>query len=186
MRTLFAVLMLGLVSAANASPVQFVVGSGSTVGVAYGTGFSSYLVSGVIFADVGATSLTITGGALSLVGPGPDTSMTITAGQLSHDGSGFFWDFGQGPFDAGVPAENPGYVLDDTGFTGTLGDMFGNFSIVSNSFDAEGFGLADDPATHSMSSFFWSGGTTAVVPVPAALWLMISALAGLGLTRVRS
>ena len=182
---LAAAAMLLLAGTAHASTVQFQIGAGSSVGVAYiGSNFSSYAVTGSILAEVTPTSVIIIGGSLDLVGTGPDTSMTITGGELSHDGAGFFWDFGQGPFDVGVPDENPGYILDSTGFTGTLGDMFGSFT-VGGGFDAEGFGLADDPSTHSMSSFFWFGPTVAVVPVPAAFWLFGSALAGLSLARRR-
>lgn len=178
--------MLLLAGGANASTLQFEIGGFSTVDVSYtSTGsFTSYSVSGTILAQATATSVMILGGTLTLDGAGPDSTMTITAGELSHDGAGFFWDFGQGPFDVGVPDENPGYILDQTGLTGTLGDMFGSFTI-DGGFDAEGFGLADDPSTHVMTSFFWFGDTAAVVPVPAAVWLFASAVAGLGFTRRR-
>jgi hypothetical protein len=185
MLNLTASALLIFASAAHASPVEFVIGTSSTVDVTYfGLGSSySYSVTGSISAEVTDTSVIIIGGTLDLVGSGPDSSMTITGGELSHDGAGFFWDFGQGPFDAGVPTENPGYILDSTGFTGTLGDMFGNFSL-GGFFGGEGFGLADDGSTHSMSSFFWNGDAV-VVPVPTAVWLFGSALAGLGLLRRR-
>ena len=178
--------MLLFAGGATANSLQFQIGGFSTVDVSYtSTGsFTSYAVSGTILAEATPTSVMILGGTLTLDGPGPDTSMTITAGELSHDGAGFFWDFGQGPFDVGVPDENPGYILDQTGLTGTLGDMFGTF-IVDDFFNAEGFGLADDPSTHVMTSFFWFGDTAAVVPVPAAVWLFGSALAGLGFARRR-
>lgn len=173
---------------ASAVSVTVTIDSGS-VGVAYaGLPYSNYSASGFIYGDLTATTFEVTGGTIYLTGTGPDSVMTITSGLFSQDGSGFFYDYGQGPFDVGVPVENPGYVLNGTGFGGTLGDTFGNI-LVNSGFGAEGFGLADAAsADHSMTSFFWNGATEeglpSAVPVPAAAWLFGSGLLGmLGVAR---
>jgi len=187
--SLYAGLLLGssyflaASQSAVAAPVTVTIDSGS-VGVAYaGSPFSDYSVSGFMYGDLTTTTFEVLGGTIDLIGTGPDSVMTITSGLFSQDGTGFFYDYGQGPFDIGVPVENPGYTLDVTGFGGTLGDTFGNI-VVNSSFDAEGFGLADASSSdHSMSYFFWSGtvqeGLPTVVPIPAAAWLFGSGLLGL-------
>ena len=194
LRMALLVSALALPLSAQAAPVTVAI-SGS-VGVAYfGSSFSSYSASGTLLGDLvlGTSVFSITGGSLALTGPGPDTQMTITPGQLSFDGVSFFWDFGQDPFDVGVPVENPGYVLNNSGATGTLGDMFGSI-LVGGGFDAEGFGLSNQAnPDHSMSSFFWAGpaeagggGGPQPVPEPSTLLLLSTGLLGTVAWRRRS
>ncbi len=175
---------LVMAGTAQAVPVAIDLGAGSSVSVAYPspTPPASYSVSGTIYGDISATTFAITGGTLSLTGAGPDTEMTLVAGVLSLSGSGIS-DFGQGPFDIGVPPENPGYVLNNTGATGLLGDVFGSVT-VGGSFDAEGFGLAEPgPFTHSMSSFFWFSSSVTPVPEPGTATLLAAGLVGLAVRR---
>jgi hypothetical protein len=141
---LFATVTVACVvsGAAHAVPVSITLTSGS-VGVGYlaPTPFASYTATGTIFDDISPTEFTITSETLSLSGAGPDTEMTLIAGVLSLAVGCGISDFGQAPFEGGVPAGNPGYVLNNSDGTGLLGDVFGSITI-GGSFDAEGFGLA--------------------------------------------